>query len=52
MRLSTGSRIKINGINGSVVVTDWNGNAVMVKFDKSDKIFNVTDQIIEPIVQK
>ena len=51
MRLSTGSRITINGINGTAIVTDWNGNPVMVKYDKSEIVFNVKENhVIKPIV--
>lgn len=51
MNLSTGSRVRINGTFGSVVVTNQRGEAVFVKYDKSDHIFMVKDQTIEPIVQ-
>jgi len=50
MGLSTGSRVTINGIPGVAVVTNWRGDAVMVKYDKSDDIFDVRDQVILPII--
>ena len=50
MGLSTGSRITINGINGTAVVTDWAGNVKMAKYDRSDFIFEVKDHHIEPII--
>ena len=52
MRLSTGSRITINGINGTVVVTDINGNPLMARYDINDKPFTITNQIILPIITK
>ena len=52
MGLSTGSRITIDGVNGTAIVTDWDGNPVMVKYDRSDKIFNVDGHTIEPIITK
>lgn len=51
MKLSTGSRVKINGIYGTVVVTNWRGEAVFVKYDKGDDIFMVRGQKIEPVIQ-
>ena len=51
MRLTTGSRVSINGVQGTVVVTDWLGNPKMVKYDRNDNIFEVRDQIIVPIIQ-
>jgi len=52
MKLSTGSRVTINGKNGTVVVTDWHGNAKMVKYDNKDYIFEVRDETIKPIIIK
>lgn len=52
MGLSTGSRITINGVNGTVVVTNQRGEAVFVKYDSKDFIFKVRDERIEPIVQR
>ena len=50
MGLSTGSRITINGICGTAIVTNQHGDAVFVKYDKSDVVFMVRDQVIEPII--
>lgn len=52
MGLGTGSRITIDGVNGTVVVTDWAGNALQVRYDRDDKIFSVINHTIIPIVQK
>ncbi len=52
MNLSTGSRITIDGINGTAIVTDWKGNALMAKYDREDHIFELTDQVIIPIRTK
>lgn len=49
MKYSTGSRITINGKNGTVVVAYENGGAAMFKYDDSDSIFEVKDQTIKPI---
>jgi len=52
MGLSTGSRITINGIHGTAIIVNWQGDAKMVKYDKSDFIFEVTNQTIEPVFAK
>jgi hypothetical protein len=52
MRLTTGSRITIDGRQGTVVVTNQYNIPVMVKYDNSDQILEVTNQVIKPFVQK
>lgn len=50
MRLSTGSRIKIDGVNGTVIVTDSKGNVCMAKFDNEERIFEIKKMKVEPII--
>jgi hypothetical protein len=53
MKYSTGSRISVNDVNCTVVITDWKGNPITVKRDSNDKMFDVKpgDKLV-PIVQK
>jgi hypothetical protein len=53
MRYSTGSRVEINGMNCTVVVTNWKGEPVTVKIDKNDRMISVRpDDKVKPIIQK